>query len=77
MTVIKSTPTESTPRDPENTLASVGGAYNTGTNPSPGGDLDIVDAMPLEDRSDGTSDNAVAQSESLARQGGLPAESAG
>jgi len=77
MTVIKSTPIESTPRDPKNTLASVGGTYTTGTNPSPGGDLDVVDAMPLADRSDGTSDNAVAQRESLARQGGLPAESAG
>jgi len=76
MTVIKSTPIESTPRDPENTLASVGGTHTTGTNPSPGGDLDIVDAMPLDDRSDGTSESAVALRESLARMGSLPPESA-
>jgi hypothetical protein len=46
----------------------VGGAYNTGPNPYPGGTIEVDDVTPLDDRSDGTSDAALEQQASIARQ---------
>jgi hypothetical protein len=57
-----------TPRDPEGVDVPVGGPYNTGPNPYPGGTLEVNDVTPLDDRSDGTSEAALAQQASISRQ---------
>ena len=46
----------------------VGGAYNEGPNPYPGGDIEVAEISPLPDRSDGTSESAVEAKESVERQ---------
>jgi len=62
-----------TPRDPKGVDVPVGGAYNTGPNPYPGGTLEVNDAMPLADRADGTSEEQASKRESVERQLGKDA----
>lgn len=52
----------------EGEAQAVGGAYNTGPKPYPGGTIEVDDIMLLPDRSDGTSASAVEKQESVARQ---------
>ena len=45
----------------------VGGSLG-GSNPYPGGNIEVDDVSPLEGRSDGTSEPALEQQASIARQ---------
>ena len=45
----------------------VGGSLG-GSNPYPGGNIEVDDVSPLEDRSDGTSESALEKQASVTRQ---------